>query len=146
LRDYLGRVEANPERLEEIESRLAAIDKLKRKYGGSVGQILAFGEDGGFGFCGCCVFGIHLPGDVCGSHLSGPKSSSFQQRLRESCSSFAPARAAAESFRLFTPGPECVSGCVRQCVHFFPRHFRLRSRSAPGDEFWRKFRFEHSRR
>jgi DNA repair protein RecN (Recombination protein N) len=45
LRDYLGRVEANPERLEEIESRLAAIDKLKRKYGGSVGQILAFGED-----------------------------------------------------------------------------------------------------
>ena len=45
LRDYLGRVEANPERLEEIESRLAAIDKLKRKYGGSVKEILAFGED-----------------------------------------------------------------------------------------------------
>jgi len=36
LRDYLGRVEANPARLEEIETRLAAIDKLKRKYGGSV--------------------------------------------------------------------------------------------------------------
>ena len=34
LRDYLGRVEANPARLEEIETRLAAIDKLKRKYGG----------------------------------------------------------------------------------------------------------------
>jgi len=45
LRDYLGRVEANPERLEEIESRLAAIDKLKRKYGGSVEQVLVFGED-----------------------------------------------------------------------------------------------------
>jgi DNA repair protein RecN (Recombination protein N) len=45
LRDYLGRVEANPDRLEEIESRLAAIDKLKRKYGGSVAEILAFGED-----------------------------------------------------------------------------------------------------
>jgi DNA repair protein RecN (Recombination protein N) len=45
LRDYLGRVEANPERLEDIESRLAAIDKLKRKYGGSVKEILAFGED-----------------------------------------------------------------------------------------------------
>jgi DNA repair protein RecN (Recombination protein N) len=45
LRDYLGRLEANPERLEEIESRLSAIDKLKRKYGASVEQILAFGED-----------------------------------------------------------------------------------------------------
>jgi DNA repair protein RecN (Recombination protein N) len=45
LRDYLGRVEANPARLEEIESRLAAIDKLKRKYGGSVEEILAFRED-----------------------------------------------------------------------------------------------------
>ncbi len=42
LRDYLGHVEANPARLEEIEMRLAAIDKLKRKYGGSVSQILAF--------------------------------------------------------------------------------------------------------
>lgn len=45
LRDYLGRVEANPERLEEIETRLAAIDKLRRKYGNTVDEILAFGED-----------------------------------------------------------------------------------------------------
>ncbi len=45
LRDYLGRVEANPARLEEIENRLEAIDKLKRKYGKSVEEILAFGED-----------------------------------------------------------------------------------------------------
>ncbi|HVW87091.1 MAG TPA: AAA family ATPase, partial [Bryobacteraceae bacterium] len=45
LRDYLGRLEANPARLEEIENRLAAIDKLKRKYGGSVEEILAFLED-----------------------------------------------------------------------------------------------------
>jgi len=45
LRDYLGRVEANPARLEEIETRLAALDKLKRKYGGSVDEILLFGED-----------------------------------------------------------------------------------------------------
>jgi DNA repair protein RecN (Recombination protein N) len=42
LRDYLGKVEANPGRLEEIENRLAAIDKLKRKYGDTVEQILAF--------------------------------------------------------------------------------------------------------
>jgi DNA repair protein RecN (Recombination protein N) len=45
LRDYLGQVEANPARLEEIETRLAALDKLKRKYGGSVDAILSFLED-----------------------------------------------------------------------------------------------------
>jgi DNA repair protein RecN (Recombination protein N) len=45
LRDYLGRIEANPARLEEIELRLSAIDKLKRKYGGTVDDILAFLED-----------------------------------------------------------------------------------------------------
>jgi DNA repair protein RecN (Recombination protein N) len=45
LRDYMGRLEANPARLEEVESRLAAIDKLKRKYGQSVPEILAFLED-----------------------------------------------------------------------------------------------------
>jgi DNA repair protein RecN (Recombination protein N) len=45
LRDYLGQVEANPARLEEIETRLAALDKLKRKYGGSVDAILLFLED-----------------------------------------------------------------------------------------------------
>ena len=45
LRDYLGRVDANPARLEEqIETRLAAIEKLKRKYGGSAEEILAFLE------------------------------------------------------------------------------------------------------
>jgi DNA repair protein RecN (Recombination protein N) len=42
LRDYLGRLEANPGRLEEVEARLAALDRLKRKYGRSVQEILAF--------------------------------------------------------------------------------------------------------
>jgi DNA repair protein RecN (Recombination protein N) len=42
LRDYLSGLEANPARLEEIELRLAAIDRLKRKYGPSVPEILAF--------------------------------------------------------------------------------------------------------
>lgn len=42
LRDYLGRLEADPARLEYVESRLAAIDKLKRKYGASIEEILAF--------------------------------------------------------------------------------------------------------
>lgn len=42
LRDYLGKLEADPQRLEAIESRMASIEKLKRKYGGTTGEILAF--------------------------------------------------------------------------------------------------------
>ncbi len=42
LRDYLGKLEANPGRLEEVELRLAGIDKLKRKYGQSIPDILSF--------------------------------------------------------------------------------------------------------
>lgn len=45
LRDYLGKLEANPARLEEIEARLAALGKLKRKYGGTVEEVLAFLAD-----------------------------------------------------------------------------------------------------
>ncbi len=42
LRDYVDDLEANPARLEDIENRLATIDKLKRKYGGTVAKILEF--------------------------------------------------------------------------------------------------------
>lgn len=42
LRDYLGRLEADPARLEEVESRLAALDKLKRKYGTTLDEVLAY--------------------------------------------------------------------------------------------------------
>jgi DNA repair protein RecN (Recombination protein N) len=45
VRDYLSRLEANPARLDEIESRLAALDRLKRKYGRSAEEILAFLEE-----------------------------------------------------------------------------------------------------
>jgi DNA repair protein RecN (Recombination protein N) len=45
LRDYLSGLEANPGRLEEIENRLAAMDKLKRKYGQSIAEVLAFLEE-----------------------------------------------------------------------------------------------------
>jgi DNA repair protein RecN (Recombination protein N) len=44
LRDYLGRLEANPARLEEIETRLAAIDKAKRKYGATLEEVLVYLE------------------------------------------------------------------------------------------------------
>jgi DNA repair protein RecN (Recombination protein N) len=42
LRDYLSGLEANPGRLEEIENRLALLDKLKRKYGSTMAEVLAF--------------------------------------------------------------------------------------------------------
>ncbi len=42
LRDYSRRVEINPLRLEEIENRLEEIDRLKRKYGSTIKEILSF--------------------------------------------------------------------------------------------------------
>jgi DNA repair protein RecN (Recombination protein N) len=45
LRDYAEGINASPERLGEIEDRLAAIDRLKRKYGQTVAEVIAFGED-----------------------------------------------------------------------------------------------------
>ena len=45
VRDFADDVEAGPERLAEIEDRLAALDRLKRKYGRTLGEVLAFGEE-----------------------------------------------------------------------------------------------------
>ncbi|MFN7939361.1 MAG: DNA repair protein RecN [Bryobacteraceae bacterium] len=42
LRDYLGRLEADPARLDHVETRLVGIEKLKRKYGATIEEILAF--------------------------------------------------------------------------------------------------------
>ena len=44
LRNYLGKLEANPERLAEIEDRLALLDRLKRKYGRTLEEIVAYQE------------------------------------------------------------------------------------------------------
>ena len=45
LRHYLGKLEADPGRLDRVEARLAALEKLKRKYGATVDEALAFLED-----------------------------------------------------------------------------------------------------
>jgi len=45
LRDYAGGIQASPERLAEIEERLALLDRLKRKYGPTLEQVIVFGED-----------------------------------------------------------------------------------------------------
>ncbi|MFP5229923.1 MAG: DNA repair protein RecN [Acidobacteriota bacterium] len=45
VRDYAEHVEASPERLAEIEDRLALLDRLKRKYGATLADVIAFGEE-----------------------------------------------------------------------------------------------------
>jgi DNA repair protein RecN (Recombination protein N) len=47
LRDYAESVGggASPERIAEIEERLVVLDRLKRKYGATVAEVVAFGED-----------------------------------------------------------------------------------------------------
>jgi DNA repair protein RecN (Recombination protein N) len=44
-RDFAENVQAGPERLSEIEGRLALLDRLKRKYGRTLAEVIAFGED-----------------------------------------------------------------------------------------------------
>jgi len=45
LRDYLEEIEFNPKRLDEVEERLDLIHSLKRKYGGSIPAVIAYGQD-----------------------------------------------------------------------------------------------------
>jgi DNA repair protein RecN (Recombination protein N) len=40
LRDYLGKIPSDPSRLEEVEDRLEALGRLKKKYGGSIEGVL----------------------------------------------------------------------------------------------------------
>ena len=45
IRDYMSRLEGDPNRLEDVEARLAALDKLKRKYGQTIEEVIRFAED-----------------------------------------------------------------------------------------------------
>jgi DNA repair protein RecN (Recombination protein N) len=45
VRDYAGGIHASPEHLAEVEDRLAAIDRLKRKYGPTLDDVIQFGVD-----------------------------------------------------------------------------------------------------
>jgi DNA repair protein RecN (Recombination protein N) len=45
LRDYADGIEASPERLAEVEDRLAAIDRLKRKYGPTLEDVISQGQE-----------------------------------------------------------------------------------------------------
>lgn len=45
VRDYVDAIDASPERLAQVEDRLALLDRLKRKYGTTVDAMIAYGED-----------------------------------------------------------------------------------------------------
>jgi DNA repair protein RecN (Recombination protein N) len=45
VRDYAGGIHASPEHLAEVEDRLAALDRLKRKYGATLADVIHFGEE-----------------------------------------------------------------------------------------------------
>src|SRR5882762_5788697 len=45
LRDYAGAIQASPERLADVEDRLAALDRLKRKYGPALDDVMKFGAE-----------------------------------------------------------------------------------------------------
>jgi DNA repair protein RecN (Recombination protein N) len=45
LRDYAESVNVSPERLGEVEDRLALLDRLKRKYGSTLEAVIAYGDD-----------------------------------------------------------------------------------------------------
>ena len=45
VRDYAGGIHASPEHLGQVEDRLALLDRLKRKYGPTLDEVIAFLED-----------------------------------------------------------------------------------------------------
>ena len=45
LRDYAGGIHASPEHLAEVEDRLAILDRLKRKYGPTLDDVIKFGDE-----------------------------------------------------------------------------------------------------
>jgi DNA repair protein RecN (Recombination protein N) len=45
VRDYASRIQASPDRLVELEDRLEVLNRLKRKYGSSLADVLAHGQE-----------------------------------------------------------------------------------------------------
>jgi DNA repair protein RecN (Recombination protein N) len=45
LRDYAGGIDASPERLAEVEDRLVVLDRLRRKYGKTIDEVIAHADE-----------------------------------------------------------------------------------------------------
>lgn len=85
IRDYLDRLEADPKRLDEIESRLALIERLKRKYGSSLDAVLDFLRD------------VQMKTDAI--ETAGERRSKLEQELAQASAAYAEAAAVLTSAR-----------------------------------------------
>jgi DNA repair protein RecN (Recombination protein N) len=45
VRDYASRIQSSPDRLAELEDRLEVLNRLKRKYGSTLAEVLAHGQE-----------------------------------------------------------------------------------------------------
>ena len=45
VRDYAEGIDASPQRLAQVEERLALFDRLRRKYGATIDEVIAYGEE-----------------------------------------------------------------------------------------------------
>lgn len=79
LRHYLSTLEADPARLEEVETRLATLEKLKRKYGATIDDVVAFGEQ--------------VRQQLTALDLSGERQTQLTKRVKELAASYESAAA-----------------------------------------------------
>jgi DNA repair protein RecN (Recombination protein N) len=85
IRDYLDKLEADPLRLDEVEARLALIERLKRKYGSSLDDVLAFLES------------VRSPMEAI--ETAGDRKAKLEQELTEASAAYAERAAALTEAR-----------------------------------------------
>ncbi|MCW5982646.1 MAG: DNA repair protein RecN [Bryobacteraceae bacterium] len=85
LRHYLGGLEGDPSRLDEVEARLAALDRLKRKYGATIEEILRFHEE--------------VSRNVAGAESASERRDALKQQLERLAQDFETAAARLTSLR-----------------------------------------------
>jgi DNA repair protein RecN (Recombination protein N) len=85
LRDYLAKLEANPARLEQLEERLSTLDKLKRKYGATLEEVIAFLE--------------HVRGQISAAENTGERITSLRREQTELAAQFEAAAARLSTAR-----------------------------------------------
>jgi len=80
LRDYQERLEVAPGRLDHVEARLAVIERLKKKYGKTVAEVIAFGQS--------CRLQLEALGDPAGHEAAlrkerAARAAAYLERARE---------------------------------------------------------------
>lgn len=110
LRSYLSDLEADPVALEAVERRLAELDRVLRKYGGSTEDVLAHGER--------CALLLEELGDVDAARerLEGALAEARTEQ-REICASLTEARAKAAT-KLGAGVGERLARLAMESAHF----------------------------